>query len=311
LTAGLTCVGRWHLDLISNSPWRGWVFGSFLLYEPGYLGILPMYCFFLLLTPVVLWQFQRENWRYVLFSSAVVWVTAGLVMKTPENPYGVDFGAFNPLSYQFLFVLGLAFGTGQVSIERLSPVTRKVLFGSCALIATAAFALRQEYAAHGPFANVLNPRGSWLSAVELGPLRLLSFAAFGASLYWVCRKIQLERVQPTAFRWLAFVGRHSLPVFAWSILVTYAAVALLPHHEDEALRLLGVVAAVASLTIPALIHATVRKRRHDWRRAGRRASARGLRSHEDLENPPAAGQPGVQYAAPPAEASLQAAPAPR
>jgi hypothetical protein len=59
LMVGLSGVGRWHLDLISNSPWRGLVFGSFLLYEPGYLGILPMYCFFLLLTPVVLWQFQR------------------------------------------------------------------------------------------------------------------------------------------------------------------------------------------------------------------------------------------------------------
>jgi hypothetical protein len=187
-------------------------------------------------------------------------MTAGLVIKASENPHGVDFGAFNPLSYQFLFVLGLAFGTGRTSIERLSPVARKVLFGACAVIAAAAFALRQEYAFHGPFADVLNRLVDWFSAVELGPLRVLSFAAFAVSLYWVCRRIQWERVHSTAFRWLAFVGRHSLPVFAWSILVTYAAVALLPHHEDEALRLLGVFAAVASLTIPAVIHATIRQR---------------------------------------------------
>jgi hypothetical protein len=260
LMVGLSGVGRWHLDLMSNTPWRGLVFGSVLLYEPGYLGILPMYCFFLLLTPIVLWQFQRGNLRYVLGASALLWMTAGLALKAPENPRGVDFGAFNPLSYQFLFVIGLAFGTGQVSIARLSPHARKVLFGTCAGIAATAFALRQEYAFHGPFANVLNRLVDWFSAVELGPLRALSFAAFGVSLYWICRKIQWTDVHSTTFRWLAFVGRHSLPVFAWSILVTYAAVALFPDGQDEALRLLGVVTAVASLSIPAVIHAIMCRR---------------------------------------------------
>jgi hypothetical protein len=152
------------------------------------------------------------------------------------------------------------FRHGHVSIARLSPFARKVLFGTCAVIAATAFAARQEYALDVPFANVLNRLVDWFSAVELGPLRVLSFAAFGVSLYWVCCEIQWERVHSTTFRWLAFVGRHSLPVFAWSILVTYAAVALFPHRQDEALRLLGVVLAIASLTIPAVIHALIRQR---------------------------------------------------
>jgi hypothetical protein len=260
LMVGLAGVGRWHLDLISNNPWRGLFLGAFLLYEPGYLGILPMYCFFLLLTPLVLWQFRRGNSLYVLGASALLWMIAGLMLKAPENPHSVDLGAFNPISYQFLFVLGLAFGTRQISIDRLSPLARKLLFGSCVVVAVAAFILRQEYAFHGPFAKLLSRLADLFSAVELGPLRALSFGAFGVILYWICRRIQWEKVHSTAFRWLAFVGRHSLPVFAWSILVTYAAVAFFPHHPDEALRLLGVAAAVASLTIPALLHATIRRR---------------------------------------------------
>jgi hypothetical protein len=253
-------VGRWHLDLISADPWRGLAFGSFLLYEPGYLGILPMYCFFLLLTPAVLWQFRRGNSRYVIGASALLWMSAGLVIRVPENPHGVDFGAFNPLSYQFLFVLGLAFGTSHVSVERLAPVARKFLFGSCVVIATAAFTLRQDYAFHGPLADLLHPPPDWFSAVELGPLRMLSFAAFGVLLYWIFRDVQWEKVHSTTFRWLALVGQHSLPVFAWSILVTYAAVAFFPHGQDEALRVLGVVVAMASLTIPAKLHAMIRGR---------------------------------------------------
>src|SRR5262245_22817571 len=91
LMVGLSGTGQWHLDLISNSPWRGLAFGSFLLYEPGYLGILPMYCFFLLLTPVVLWLFQGGHSRYVIGASAAVWIAAGLALRAPDNPHGVDF----------------------------------------------------------------------------------------------------------------------------------------------------------------------------------------------------------------------------
>jgi hypothetical protein len=79
-------------------------------------------------------------------------------------------------------------------------------------------------------------------------------------LHSVSRRIQWDHVDEAAFRWLSFVGRHSLPVFAWSILATYGAVALFPSHPDPVVGLLGVVAAVASLTIPAYVHAIIRER---------------------------------------------------
>ena len=254
-------VERWHLDAISETPWTGLFFGSFLLYEPGYLGILPMYCFFLLLTPIVLLQFQRGNARYILGVSALIWMTSGLLLRLPENPEGLDFGAFNPLGYQFLFVIALAFGSGQVSLDQLTPAKRKWLLRFCVAIAAGFFLLRQQYAFGGPVTSLLDRLGNAFSIHELGPLRLLSFAVFAVVLYSVCRRVQWEHVEIPAFRWLSFVGRHSLPVFAWSILATYGAVALFPSHPDSALGLLGVVAAVASLTIPAHVHAIIRERR--------------------------------------------------
>jgi hypothetical protein len=89
---------------------------------------------------------------------------------------------------------------------------------------------------------------------------MLSFGAFAVILYALSRDIDWANVESPAFRWLAFVGRHSLPVFAWSILATYAAIALLPLPPDAVLRSLGVVVAVASLTIPAYVHAMIRRR---------------------------------------------------
>jgi hypothetical protein len=280
-------LGQWHLELISESPWKGFAFGSSLLYEPGYLGILPMYCLFLLLTPIVLWQFQAGNRRYVLAASAAVWITSGLAMGVPANPRGVDFGAFSPLAYQFLFIVGLAFGTGQLRIGRLSPVIRKWALGSCVVVALAFFVLRQAYAFEGPLNTQMDGFGAWFSARQLGPLRLLSFAAFAVTLYWICRKVHWEKVHWAPFRWLASVGRHSLPVFAWSILVTYGALEFFPRHPDAALGLLGVAVAVASLTIPAQVRAMIRRRDVPFRS---RANSDRRRAHLRRPGP---GSPAV------------------
>jgi len=248
-------VARWDLDLFSIGHWKALLLGAVLLYEPGYFGILPMYCFFLALTPIVLWRLQRGNLWQVLGSSGLLWIVSGLMIRLLASPLGIDVGGFNPLSYQILFIFGLAFGTGRLSIERLPPPVRMCLIASSVVAAALFFALRQQYAMGGRFNSLIDRR--WFSVVQLGPLRLLNFAAAGVVLYWVARRVEWEDIESTAFRWLAFVGRHSLPVFAWSILTTYTAVALFPPHPSIALRVLSPVLATASLTIPALLRAMI------------------------------------------------------
>lgn len=261
VTVNLRGVGRWHLELLGADPWKGLSLGASLLYEPDYLAILPMYVFFLLLTPLVLWQFGRGHLWPVLGVSAIVWTISGLVVRLPEDLGGVDFGAFNPLGYQFLFVVGLAFGSNQFNLERLPRSSRRWLFGVALATVIVFFFLRQEYAFHGPLNPVVHPVDNLFSTIELGPLRLLDFAAFALVLYWLLRRFHRQVVDTGAFQWLAFIGRHSLPVFAWSILVTYAALAMLPLHPGLAWGIAGVVLATASLTIPAEVHALVLRRR--------------------------------------------------
>jgi hypothetical protein len=105
------------------------------------------------------------------------------------------------------------------------------------------------------------------SETELGPLRLLNFAAFGFVLYWICKKISWDETNVHAFRWLAFVGRKSLPVFAWSILMTYALIALLPPTLNHTLGAIIVVVATASLTIPAQLRDMIARRPLKLRRS--------------------------------------------
>jgi hypothetical protein len=260
-------VDRWHLDAFESSPWRGLVLSGSLLYEPGYLGILPMYCLFLTVTPVLIWQFARGNLAPVLCVSVTLWVTAGFLIRPPSDPNGVDFGAFNPLSYQLLFIVGLAFGTRALDLRRLSARTQRRLTYAAALIAAVFLVLRQAYALNGPLNPALDKIGALFSAVQLGPLRLLNFAAFALVLFAVLHAVEWSEVKLSVFRWLAFVGRNSLPVFAWSIMITYVGRALFPATATLGVEILAAAAAVASLTIPAWIRS--RFRRHQERRMSR------------------------------------------
>jgi hypothetical protein len=188
-----------------------------------------------------------------LGASAALWIVSGLVIRLPNDPYGFDFGAFNPIGYQFVFVAGLAFGAGKIRIERLPRGLQRWLYAAALVIVAGLFALRLGYALNGP----LSPRLDRLAdAAQLGPVRLVDFAAFSLLVYWAALRVRWQSIDAAPFRWFAFVGRHSLPVFAWSILVAYAASAAFPEDPGTGVRIAVLVLAAASLTIPAQVRAT-------------------------------------------------------
>ena len=247
----------WHLSLFSKHPWKALWLGVFLLHEPGYLALLPMYCFFLMLTPLLLWELRIGNVRWVLGGSVILWLVAGRVIRFPVDPDGICFGGFNPLSYQLLFIFGLALGTGRIVIDCLRSATERLMVSLSLSVAVFFFLLRVAYATSLTVVSVVDRFHQWFSAIELGPLRLLNFAAFGVGLYWFSRKRGWGDCSNPLSRWLAFLGQHSLPVFAWSILSTYIAMSVLPDHPNRALRVLDLAVAVISLTLPAFLHATL------------------------------------------------------
>ena len=202
-------VDRWHLDLLHEGGWKPLFFSSTLLYEPEFFGLLPMYLVFLLLTPLILWQFGKGNVAKILAISAAIWLVSGLLIRLPANPDGVNFGGFNPIGYQFLFTVGLAFGTKHLSIDRLRPVVRTWLIRASVVLAVAFFVLRFDYAFGGPVKTLVDDAHLLYTSVQLGPLRLLNFAAFGVVLYWMCGKVSWNDVDFPGFRWLALLGRHS------------------------------------------------------------------------------------------------------
>ena len=201
-------------------PHRGFIYSLLLIYEPALLDILPMYIFFMLLSPWVMAFGLRHGWLGVMAMSTALWVLAQLGLSEWIYAFTVhwtglpvpfqEMGAFNTFGWQFLWFTGLWLGA-----SRNAPDARPLRFPSWLVSLAAVVALYglvwRHFGAHGqaPFGgdvelNLLFDK--W----QLGPLRLLDLAALGILAVRFGPAI-IERLP--RFRWLEAMGSASLPVF--------------------------------------------------------------------------------------------------
>jgi peptidoglycan/LPS O-acetylase OafA/YrhL len=116
-------------------------------------------------------------------------------------------------------------------------VRHKVLFGGSLRLVDVSIAL-----------------GAWKSINH--PLRLINFAALAYILWYLPRSVDEKLHGLSLFRFLRYLGRHSLQVYAWSILVAYTASSFKVSWAalSPAWRMLLAVAAALSLALPAWLH---------------------------------------------------------
>jgi hypothetical protein len=209
--------------LFTDRPLLSAVLGPLLLYQPGLLDILPMYCGFVLLLPYVLGALEK-GWRWpLLATSFALWATVqflpnydGSIIFPPLN-----LGFFNLFAWQFLFISGVAIGYARIkSATALTPVRPGLLL---AAIGGAVFFFCLQ---HRIIPSLWSDRhfGIMLNKPSLGALRLMSSALF---LYLVA--VAGTRF-PRLFSWppLAMLGRHSLPVVASQCVLVLVFLA----HDD-------------------------------------------------------------------------------
>jgi hypothetical protein len=241
---------RWFGVVSPNSPrlfheHPVWALGlgAAMLYQPGLLDILPMYCAFTLLLAWVLPALERRRYGLVLGSSFLVWLAmqgAPLIDGAPLYP--VHVGTFNLFAWQFLFVLGVVFGHRHVR-RRVEPAplpARPAVVVAAAAVAVYLWGIHHWYWPH-PFPDRVF--GIVLNKSALGALRLADFLLVA---YLVAL---LGRRWHRVLRWpaLAFLGRYSLAVMAAQTI----AVAILLLLPDAAFSS-GTRAAANALLIAVL-----------------------------------------------------------
>jgi hypothetical protein len=204
-----------------NEPHIAVIRALLLQFQPPFLDILPLYVVLLASFPLILLGLTRGRLLPLLVSLVLYVLTLrrGWALHTyPEQqPW-----FFNPLAWQFLFVIGASLGFGRADGRPRPPLPRW-LTGAAAIVAAIIAVISLSWLVHwayDPFPPLfLKLWYLTLDKTNLAPLRLLSFLALaGATLHFV--RVDTPFLASSAARPVIMCGQNSLYVFCLGIVLS-------------------------------------------------------------------------------------------
>ncbi len=274
-----------------------------LLYQPTYMDILPQYIVYLLAAPPLLWLCVHRKWHWVAVASLVLWLSVQLGLAIPVKEgmnqalgtlhEGMALrGEFNMLAWQIVFMGGMVLGTltaqGAIDWGRVFSPRRSWLL-KLALGLLAFFTALKLSLTFGLLPQaVLDRVFPYIDRPEFSAIYLLNFVALACAVAWlmlagpssdnvVARRTGAVLNGLFRLRFLRLLGRHSLQVYAWHVIVVYLIAAYDRHAGPlpELTKNLIAVGAVASLALPALYR--------EWRAAERPLAPKPVLSRASAE----------------------------
>ncbi len=218
-----------------------------LLHQPVLMDILPAYVVFMALSPPIILALRRGQTVLVLSLSILFWLLSRYLnpdrLLSLEYCDGCRYGYLNLLSWQLVWVVGVCIGYPGASGRWSQFVRRPVVLGIAFAVAIILFLKR-----HGMI-DVLPDAVTDMNS--LSPVRLLNlFALLVLSLALLLRIPRHWQIPG-----VSLIGRYSLQVFAFHVLLAYL---LLPYSPmiiaatGEAGYVIFTLLVVGSLILPAL-----------------------------------------------------------
>lgn len=212
---------------VLQSPINTLIASAALVNQPSYFDILPLYIVFMLLLPLLIIAYRKGLGWLVISISVVVWMFSSTINTTVLQPliefvfanFTLQLGYFNVFAWQLLFISGSALG--YMLQNKTLRWHHPLLTVIAVIIAAVIFA-----AHHGAFVSYDINRWvlySYADKPELGWLRALNIAV------WVYLIAIIIKRYPNALHItaLSYIGRHSLRVFSWQIVLVYLSAPLL------------------------------------------------------------------------------------
>ncbi|WP_172293680.1 OpgC family protein [Pseudoruegeria sp. HB172150] len=272
-----------NLGLVFEAPEAALPGVIALLHQIGYVNILPVYSVLLLFGPLMILGGLWRPWLVAGLSLAV-WFAAGVWRLNIPNAPGTGEWFFDPLSWQFVFVVGLLIGIHMRRDERFVP-KNWILFGIAAF--TLVFVLAWKYIPEvGDFMNhqmwrlgqlgapfhIVTHEKAYLAMPRL--LHILAMVYVVSCLPVITRACGHKLAEP-----LRLMGRQGLLVFSAGTLMALSFQVLLAGFSDiEALPwLLPPIGATVLVAVAWL---------GDWRRRTD-AAARASTPAADVQAPAA------------------------
>ena len=227
-----------------------------LAFQPMFLDILPLYIVLLASFPLVLILISRHRLLPLVASAVIYTLTLRQGWALHVRPsHNVWF--FNPLAWQFLFVIGATAGYARISGFWPFPTSKwfsRVALGLTVLIAVISITWTLHWV-YDPFPPLL-AKQLWthtLDKTNLAPLRLFSFLVLAITTVYL--------VQPESrflhSRWarpVIICGQQSLYIFCFGILLSVLGHFILAETAGGFWRQVGVnVVGMAAMIGVALV----------------------------------------------------------
>lgn len=268
----------WMGDLSITDPVRV-ISAMLMIYQPTYMDILPQYIVYMLVSPFALWLCLHKRWGVVALVSFMAWLIAQLglhaVLTGPldralagDGPVGIR-AHFNVLAWQVVFFSGVVMGamTAQKKIawDRIFRPDRSILPVAALVICLFFLPLRVATGYGLMSEELLHSFMPFEVRATFGLVYLANFVAAGVGIAWLA--IAGPRHRNATVRWIAnalhyvmtlsflrLIGRHSLQVYAWHIIIVYGLiyVDLRTPEFSEVTKTLIAIFGISLLAIPAM-----------------------------------------------------------
>jgi len=206
------------------------------------MNVLPLYVVVLAVSPAVLWLLRKMA-ALALALAATVYAAANLFgLNFPSFPRGYWY--FNPLAWQFLFVLGAWCGLGAADWV-WSLVRSRLVLILAAIYAVSVFVVFLAWNSLNLGALVPEWGLYAFGKTNLGVLRLLHFLALAIVADWLIPR-DWPPLTWRVLRPLILCGQHSLEVFCLGVTLAFAGqVAAVEAPGSAIIRVVVAVAGIA------------------------------------------------------------------
>jgi hypothetical protein len=205
-------------------------------HQLGYNNILSMYAIVLLIVPALL-LIGRASLPLMVAASGTLWLAAGLLRIGPANFPNEGVWFLNPLSWQFLFIIGTA---AMMHVRRGGelPVNRWLVSAAAGYLVLSLAWVKL------PLWGIDTSMGlptvlTGFDKTYLSAPRLLHVLAAGYLVAVTPRLSNLARLSES--NPLTIMGRHSLPVFVAGTILSMVAQALRVTHDVGVMGDAGII----------------------------------------------------------------------